>query len=81
MQSIIITPERIKKELIYLIIAFAISNMMNAYAIYAYKTNWIELFTYLPIVIILSLIFYFLIVGIRAIYGGIGKTVKWIKAR
>ncbi|PCH71327.1 MAG: hypothetical protein COC06_01445 [Bacteroidales bacterium] len=82
MKSIIITPDRIKKEIIFLIIALVIGNALNVYAIYTYQTNWLELITHLPLIIMLSFLIYLVAFTMRAIYSFFskfmrkGKTVK-----
>jgi hypothetical protein len=64
MKSITFHPRR---ELIIWFILFILSNLLNVYSIIHYKTRWIELFTQLGYVFVLSLVVYFLITLIRLI--------------
>ena len=66
MKPITIHPRR---EFIIWLIAFLFSNLLNVYGIIHYKTNWIELFTQLGYVFVLSLLLYFLVALIRLIVG------------
>jgi hypothetical protein len=62
MKSITFHPRR---EFIIWLILFILSNLLNAYSIIHYKTRWIELFTQLGYVFVISLLVYFLIALIR----------------
>jgi hypothetical protein len=66
MKPITIHPRR---EFIIWLIAFLLSNLLNVYGIIHYKTRWIELFTQLGYVFVLSLLLYFLVVLIRMVVG------------
>ncbi|MCT4588466.1 MAG: hypothetical protein N4A71_11625 [Carboxylicivirga sp.] len=79
MKPIIISPQHIRRELIVALISFVIANVLNIYAIIHYQTEWKELFTYLPVVIILTGIIYFLILLIRGLILGIRKIVKLVR--
>jgi hypothetical protein len=65
MKPITIHPRR---EFIIWLIAFLFSNLLNIYGIIHYKTRWIELFTQLGYVIVLSLLLYFLVALIRLVF-------------
>jgi hypothetical protein len=64
MKSITFYPRR--EFLIWLVI-FLLSNLLNAYSIHHYKTRWMELFTQLGYVFVISLLVYFLIALIRIV--------------
>lgn len=70
MKPITIHPRR---EFIIWLIAFLLSNLLNVYGIIHYKTSWIELFTQLGYVFVLSLLLYFLVALIRLVVGIIRK--------
>jgi hypothetical protein len=70
MKSITFHPRR---ELIIWFILFILSNLLNVYSIIHYKTRWIELFTQLGYVFVLSLVVYFLITLIRLIIAIVRK--------
>lgn len=61
-----------------MLLAFVVSNLMNVYAIVTYQSEWKEVFTYLPIILLLSVLIYLLVVIIRGIgwlvIKGIGKV-------
>jgi hypothetical protein len=65
MKPITIHPRR---EFIIWLIAFIFSNLLNVYGIFHYKTRWIELFTQLGYVFVLSLLLYFLVALIRLVF-------------
>lgn len=65
MKNIIITPKQIKREAIFLLVAFVIANLMNLFAIMGYDSPWKELFTSIPILLLVSMVLYFLIALIR----------------
>ncbi len=67
MKEIIITPKQLKKELLYWLYAFGLANILNIYSIIKYQTNWMELFTQIGYVFVLSIIIYLLLVFIRMI--------------
>lgn len=70
MKPITIHPRR---EFIIWLIAFLLSNLLNVYGIIHYKTRWIELFTQLGYVFVLSLLLYFLVALIRLVVDIIRK--------
>jgi hypothetical protein len=70
MKPITIHPRR---EFIIWMIAFLFANLLNVYGIIHYKTRWIELFTQLGYVFVLSLLFYFLVALIRLLVGILRK--------
>lgn len=76
MKNIIITPKQIKREAIFLLVAFLIANLMNVFAIMGYDSPWKELFTSIPILFLLSLVLYFLIGILRLIYLAVTKIVR-----
>jgi hypothetical protein len=75
MKNIIITPRQIRREVIFLIVAFAVANLMNIFAIAGYESPWKELFTSIPILLLLSLVLYFLMGIFRLIYYAVTKLL------
>jgi len=75
MQDIVIKEERIKLELIKLLICFMIANVLNLYSIVIYGTKWWELFTQFHWTLILSGFMYLLTLGGT----GIKALIKYFK--
>jgi len=69
MNDIIITARRIKKELGWLLVSFVISILFNIYSIIKFDTAWKELITQFHIILILTVITYFLVLLIRLLVG------------
>jgi len=59
-----------------MLLAFIIANLMNVGAIIGYETPWKELLTSIPILILLSLVLYFLILVLRVIYVALAKVFR-----
>ena len=59
MKDVMITGARILKELEILAMCFVIAVALNAFAIFRYKTDWIELLTMIHVEIALTLLLYF----------------------
>jgi hypothetical protein len=76
MKDIIIPASRVKKEIIALLLSFAIALLINVYSIIKYQTNWAELFSQIGYVITFTIIIYLLSVVIRLIIAGVKKTIK-----
>lgn len=73
MKNIVITPGRIRKELLFFLLSFIIAFGMNIYAIINYDTEWKEIVTAIPQLILLSFVLYFLIMILRLLYRGITR--------
>lgn len=67
MKDIIITPEKIKKELFVLFVCFLIASLVNIGSIIAFKTPWYEVFTQIGYVIVITLVLYLLVIFIRVV--------------
>jgi hypothetical protein len=76
MNPIVISPEIIKSEIRFLIVAFVLANLMNIYAIISYETSWIELISSLHILILLSFVLYFLILIARGLFKLVRLLIK-----
>ena len=76
MKDIIIPSSRIIKELYWLLAGFALAVIFNIYSIIRYDTAWKELLTQVHVVIILSFIFYFLILLVRLLARLILKIIR-----
>ncbi len=59
MNDIIIKGKRIKIEIYKLLICFVIANILNLFSIIKFNTKWIEIFTQLHWVLILTGVLYF----------------------
>jgi len=79
MEAIIISPQKVKKELLLALLSFILGNLLNVYAIAHYKTSWSELYQYLPLVLLLSGIIYLIILLVRAIIWKITRTYLKIR--
>jgi len=60
----------------YLFIAFIIANLLNVYAIITYQSQWIELISFLPLIIALSLFLYVSIGLVRLIVFGFRQIIS-----
>lgn len=60
MKDIVITPAQIKNELIALLISFIVGFLANVGAIIYYKSDFAEVFTSLPYVLVFALVIYLL---------------------
>ncbi|MDZ7264201.1 MAG: hypothetical protein ONB16_06420 [candidate division KSB1 bacterium] len=67
MKDIVITRNRIKKEVFSLAVMFLIALCLNIFAIIAYDTNWSELITELPFVVVIALVLYLCYTMVRII--------------
>ena len=66
MKETIITVKRKKHEILFLAICLGIACILNILSILVYKTDYKELYSELPTVIIIALLLYLLSIGIRA---------------
>ena len=66
MRETIITGKRKKQEILVLAICLGIACILNILSILVYKTDYKELYSELPTVIIIALLLYLLSIGIRA---------------
>ncbi len=75
MKDILIQGKKIKNEITVWLICFAISIIFNIYAISKYDTAWYEILTQLHIVILLSILFYLIILPVRIVYKFLRKSI------
>jgi len=75
MKDIIIRGKRIKTELKILILAYLFANLLNAFAIWFYETNWIEMLTFQRLIMAIAFLFY----GLTWIGRGFWLFVAWLK--
>lgn len=76
MKDIVITPLRIRKELITLLVLFLIGFIANIVAIIVYKTHFIEIITSVPYVVLFSLVAYLFWLLVRIIFYLISRVLK-----
>jgi energy-converting hydrogenase Eha subunit C len=81
MKDIVITAQRIKKELYILLGCFAAACTLNAISIILYKTPWYELFTQIGYVVIIAVCIYLLVALIRVVVALLVKLVTSGKKR
>lgn len=67
MKDIVIHSGRVKKELIFFLICFMIAFLTNVAAIIIYKTPWLEVFTQIGYVVVLSVSLYLFLAFFRLI--------------
>jgi len=67
MKDITISGKRIRTELKWLLGCFVAAIIFNVYAIIRYQTSWAEFFTSLHVLILLSLVFYLLLLFFRGL--------------
>ena len=79
MKDIIITSKRIKKELYILLGCFIVAFAANIIAIIIYKTSWVETFSQIGYVVVITLYLYVLLAALRFAFKIIRKTLKRIK--
>ena len=68
MKDITISGKRIRTELKWLLGCFVAAIIFNVYAIIRYQTSWAEFFSSLHVMVILSLVFYFLLLFFRGLF-------------
>jgi len=67
MKDITISGKRIRTELKWLLGCFVAAIIFNVYAIIRYQTSWAEFFTSLHVLVLLSLVFYLLLLFFRGL--------------
>ena len=75
MKDIHFTVKQQKKEIGYILVSFLIAIGVNIYAIIIYGTEWKELYTQWFMVLVLTAVFYFLILLVRLLCWGVIKIV------
>jgi hypothetical protein len=68
MKDITISGRRIKIELKWLLGCLVAAIVFNVYAIIRYETSWAEFFSSLHVVVILSFVFYLLLLFFRGFF-------------
>jgi hypothetical protein len=76
MKDIVITSKRVKKETFILLVCFAIACALNVVGISIYKTPWIEVFTQIGYVIVISVVLYVILAFFRLILSLIRKLLQ-----
>ena len=73
MKDIVIPYSAIKTEFKWLLSFWIFSNLLNVFAILFYQSKWIELITYQPMVLFISVILYLVAALLRLIIYAIKK--------
>lgn len=76
MKDIVISSKRMKKEVAILLACFIIAFVINIASIVIYKTSWLEIFTQIGYVIIITLTLYLVIAFIRLIIYLINRLTR-----
>lgn len=67
MKEIVITKQRLRRELSFLLMSFLFAFLLNVFAVFVYNTPWIEIFTQIGYVLAITVVAYFLVAIIRGI--------------
>jgi len=68
MKDIVFTVKQQKREIIYILACLFLALGVNIYAIISYETEWKELYTQWFVMLILTVVFYFLILLVRIFF-------------
>ncbi|MBI3125623.1 MAG: hypothetical protein HYZ10_14605 [Ignavibacteriales bacterium] len=79
MKDIIIKNTLLKKEIIIWIVSLVIAMAINIYAILKYNASWTELLTQIPVMILISVLIYFVTLIARGITKTVGKILTLFK--
>ena len=79
MKDIIIKNTLLKKEIIIWIVSLVIAIAINIYAILKYNASWTELLTQIPVMILISVLIYFVTLIARGITKTVGKILTLFK--
>ncbi|MDP3582201.1 MAG: hypothetical protein Q8S39_09725 [Ignavibacteria bacterium] len=69
----------LKKEIIIWIVSLVIAIAINIYAILKYNASWTELLTQIPVMILISVLIYFVTLIARGITKTVGKILTLFK--
>ncbi|GAF02268.1 hypothetical protein [Saccharicrinis fermentans] len=78
MKDIVLKGSSVKRELWILLISFGLAMVVNICSILIYETAWIELFTSMGFVAILTVVFYVLAGLCRLLIEGLRTLIKFI---
>ncbi|MFN8206531.1 MAG: hypothetical protein U0T82_03890 [Bacteroidales bacterium] len=76
MKDTVFTAKQKKRELWFLGGCFLLANILNGLAIVRFDTSWSELFTQLPVIILVSFLLYGLFLLVRLVYVGLKNLVR-----
>lgn len=76
MKDLVITPKRLKKEIYILLACFATAFLANIGAIIYFKTPWVEVFTQIGYVIVITIGLFVIVSLIRFIILLIRKLIR-----
>jgi len=79
MEDIVIKKNTLKREIFIWSVSLVIAFGLNAYAIIKYDSPWAELLTQIPVIILISVVIYFLQVVIRGIFKTLVKIIVLFK--
>ena len=81
MKDTLITAHRKKVELLTWLVCFAMANLLNLYAIIAYKTSFLEVLTSFFYVIMFSCVLYVIWSVLRLVIYGVRTFLVFLKNR
>ena len=76
MKDIIITSKRLNKEIRILLTCFIVSFILNILSIIIYKTPWVEMFSQIGYVVVISFILFLIVTFIRLLVWTIGVLFR-----
>lgn len=76
MKDIVISSKRVKKEVAILLTCFIIAFVINIASIVIYKTSWLEIFTQIGYVVVITLVLYLIVAFIRFIIYLINRLIR-----
>jgi hypothetical protein len=72
----VFTVKQKKQELYILAGCFLLANLLNVLGIAMFKTSWRELFTQLPVIIVITILLYVAVVLVRFLAVGLKALAK-----
>ncbi len=67
MKDIVISGKRIKTELLMLLYCYIAANLVNAFSIIYYKTEWVEMLIWQRFILFIAFLFYLGTVVVRVV--------------
>ena len=78
MKDIVITPRRVRREVVVWIVCLLCVELLNLYAIASHHTQWSELYSLWYVVVPLSVVLYVLLIPMRWL---VARFVRVVKSR
>ncbi|MDR1744053.1 MAG: hypothetical protein LBR48_09620 [Dysgonamonadaceae bacterium] len=75
MKDIVITSKMINREMRIWLICFLLAFLLNVVAVCIYKTSWVEIFSQIGYVVVISIVFYAILAFFRLVAYGLSKAL------